>query len=255
MKLLISSSIATLASAYQLGDMMEEFLNSTKQASGNARNFGFSGPVGGYNELFNDYGCWCRFGSNDVLAGYVGYGKGEAQDEFDAECKLLHDNYACLIVEESTCNPFTITYDRPGPIGNPSYWLTELQRSDITAAEIEAECVTANGGDRFAPICDKNACIIESTFLHKFFQLYNAGSINTAAYGSNFDQSTCSMGNNFSSWSASRGTKRCCGDYSSYKQIYYDGTKGCCNNQNVYNLQTKKCCNNGNVRDMAASCN
>lgn len=251
MKLFISASIATLASASQLTDMMSELINASS-TNPHARNFGLAGPVGGYTDLFADYGCWCRMGTN---AGYVGYGKGETQDEFDAECKLLHDNYACLEVEESTCDPFNIAYDRPGPIGNPSYWLTELQRTDLTAAEIETECVAANGGT-FAPLCDRNACIIESTFLNKFFQLFTAGSINTNAYGSaNFDQTTCAMGNGFVSWSASRGTKKCCGDYSSYKQIFYDGTKGCCNNQNVYNLQTKKCCNNGNVRDMTASCN
>jgi hypothetical protein len=254
MKLLISTSIATLASASQLADMMAELVNSTNSEKSHARNFGFSGPVGNYAELYADYGCWCRMGANN---GYVGHGAGETQDAFDAECKLLHDNYACLEVEESTCDPFNIQYDRPGNqnLGNPSYWINELMRADLTASEIETECITANGGT-FAPLCDRNACIIESTFLHKFFQLLAANEIDTNTYGSaNFDQSTCTMGNNFSSWSSSRGTKRCCGEYSSYKQIYFDGSKGCCNNQNVYSLTAKKCCANGNVRDMAASCN
>jgi len=251
MKLLLSTGIATIASASQLTDMMADLMNTTSIKS--ARNFGFSGPVGSFTDLFSDYGCWCRMG--DVTnTGYVGHGNGDVQDAYDGECKLLHDNYACLVVEESTCDPFNIYYDRPGPVGNPSYWLGELQRADLTAAEIESECITANGGN-FAPLCDRSACIIESTFLHKFFQLYNNGEINDAVYGSAaFDKSTCSMGNSFSSWSGSRGTKRCCGTYSSYKQIYYDGTKGCCNNENVYSITAKKCCASGAVKEMAASC-
>lgn len=251
MKILFSTGIVTIASASQLTDMMADLVNTTSSVIKNARNFGFSGPVGTYSELYADYGCWCRMGTN---SGYVGNGNGDAQDEYDAECKLLHDNYACLVVEESTCDPFNIFYDRPGTVGDPTYWLRELQRADLTAAEIESECVTANGGN-FAPLCDRSACIIESTFLHKFFQLHTAGSINTAAFGSAaFDQATCSMGNSFSSWAGSRGTKRCCGTYSGYKQIYYDGTKGCCNNQNVYSISAKKCCANGVVKEMAVSC-
>lgn len=253
MKLLISTGlIIARVQSSQLSGMMSEMINASK-STGNQRNFGLAAPVGDYDELYSDYGCWCRMGSSGT-SGYVGYGRGETQDAFDAECKLLHDNYACLEVEESSCDPFNIVYDRPGPVGNPTWWLSELMRADLTSDEIETECINANGGTH-APLCDRNACIIESTFLHKFFQLYTANDIDTAAYGASFDQSTCSMGNNFSSWSASRGTKRCCGSYSSYKQIYYDGSKGCCNNANVYNLTTKKCCNNGNVRDMTASCN
>ena len=262
MKLLLTSTLVTVATASQLTDMMADLMTANSKTSTirTKRDLDLLAP--GHNlflfltDLTSDYGCWCRMGTN---SGYVGNGHGEAQDEFDAECKFLHDNYACLVLEESTCDPYNVEYERPMqaipvPDGETDYyWLGQLQRSDLTASEIETECTDSNGGNS-GPLCERSACIIESKFLHKFFQLFMAGKINTAVYASSssFDQSICYNGNSVSG--GARGDKQCCGSYSTYKQIYYDGTKGCCDNAHVFSTTAKICCSDGTVKEIAAGC-
>merc|ERR1711990_84568 len=128
---------------------------SNNTASPHARNFGHAVNDQGNNIFSLSYGCWCLFADN---AGYVGSGYGEAVDEMDAECKLLHDNYNCLVVEESTCDPYNIVYNRPG-----GAWTTEWadrlwNDASLTSDDIVSECNDAN-----RPLCGRSACIIEST--------------------------------------------------------------------------------------------
>lgn len=256
MKLVFISSIISAISATSFLEEAFEYAKNKTAAQPNphARNFGHAVNDQGDNIFRNDYGCWCLFASNN---GYVGSGNGEPVDEMDAECKLLHDNYNCMVVEEASCDVYNVVYNRPGGAWT-SYWADKLWNdATLTSDDIVSECNQANN-----PLCERSACIIESTFLHKYYALA------TRFYGGDqsvfvrdsyhllgFNTGQCNPGNSFTSWSSNRGTKRCCGQYETYKQIYFDGTKGCCNSENVYNLQTKKCCMNGNVRDMAASCN
>lgn len=258
MKLLHSTGFALLSASHQVMagilDLMADMKNqseSAQQPNPHARNFGHAVQINSeskWDTLKADYGCWCQFGDPDNLM-YVGTGKGEPKDAFDAECKLLHDNYACLVVEESSCDPYRVIYSRPGGDWTSS-WLATLMDPLTTADTIEQRCNEAN-----APLCERSACIIESTFLQKWWQLYDSNDINVAQYGQgNFDAtSQCNMGNNFQSWTSNRGSKRCCGEYSSYKKIYFTGTKGCCSG-NIYNHQTRKCCPGGSIRDMNDAC-
>jgi len=251
----ISSIISAISASSFLEDAFEYAKNKTKgqQPNAHARNFGHAVNNHGDNIFEYDYGCWCLFASNN---GYVGSGSGEPVDEFDAECKLLHDNYNCMVVEESTCDVYNVVYNRPGGAWT-TYWADKLWAGTVTPAEIVSECNSVNN-----PLCERSACIIESTFLNKYYALmlrWRDGDTTVLQHSNahivGFNTAVCNPGNTFTAWNGNRGTKRCCGNYETYKQIYFDGSKGCCNSQNVYNLQTKKCCMNGNVRDMAASCN
>ena len=71
-----------------------------------------------------DYGCWCYFASNN---GYVGNGFGQPVDTYDRACKTLHDNYACMQIDDSTCDPFTVSYNVPsGWIGQIPLMILQL---------------------------------------------------------------------------------------------------------------------------------
>lgn len=251
MKLISATIISTTALISQTLALSEFLTEKLSNATGiekpsHARNFNHA--VGWSIEI--NYGCWCNFFDN---LGYVGSGVGEPVDVLDAECKSLHDNYACLRVEESTCDPFNVVYNRPGGQWTTT-WGDRLESdATLTPADIVTACNDVN-----RPLCERSACIIESTFLQKYLHiqannLYSTDNIwGNVAY--NFDPTTCVTSNSFSSWSGSRGSKECCGEYETYKQIYFTGTKGCCANANVYNHVNKKCCASGTVKNMADQC-
>ena len=92
--------MALIGQTTALSDFLTEAIsNATAIANpSHARNFNHA--VDNYSWA-NNYGCWCNFVDN---SGYVGTGFGEPVDDLDAECKRLHDNYACLRVEEQSYN-------------------------------------------------------------------------------------------------------------------------------------------------------
>ena len=124
----------------------------------------------------------------------------------------------------------------------------------LTPADIVTACNEVN-----SPLCERSACIIESTFIHVYLQkiVYSTPANYSTDYlhsNGRFDPSTCVSSNLFPSWSGSRGSQQCCGEYETYKQIYFTGSKGCCANSNVYNHVNKKCCASGTVKNMADQC-
>merc|ERR1739848_769152 len=114
-----------------------------------------------------DYGCWCHFASNN---GYVGNGFGAPVDAMDGLCKNLHDQYACIEVEDPACDPWTGAFT----------FFSHFTANDIdskTDAEIESACNAFNGGH-----CQRWACIVETSF----FRDYLSGvylSVQTGFYG------------------------------------------------------------------------
>ena len=65
-----------------------------KEALGQiAENGTASRSLGGTVSDVGGYGCWCYIDSTH------GKGRGKPLDELDAECKTLHHNYECLIME------------------------------------------------------------------------------------------------------------------------------------------------------------
>jgi len=188
-----------------------------------------------------DYGCWCYFGSNN---GYVGNGYGGALDNYDRACKTLHDNYACMQVDDATCDPFTVSYIVP------TSWIIQL--GDPLMTDFSTGCNAENPNDA----CAASACIAESAFVNSYLEEQNAGNMNADYQHSNvdFDVSTsCNLGNSFASWTANRGDKVCCGNYPN-RQIFYNGNKLCCNGLYVYNTVTKQCCPDSQIRNVGDSC-
>merc|ERR1712050_390817 len=179
----ISSIISAISASSFLEEAFEYARNKTgngvpgyeNQPNAHARNFGHAVNSGGDNIFSFDYGCWCLFAMN---SGYVGSGNGEPVDEFDAECKLLHDNYNCMVVEESTCDVYNVVYNRPGGAWT-TYWADKLWTGTVTPDEIVSECNSVN-----SPLCERSACIIESTFLNRYYALatgyYNGDRTNFA---------------------------------------------------------------------------
>merc|ERR1712061_695360 len=119
-----------------------------------------------------------------------------------------------MVVEEASCDVYNVVYNRPGGAWT-TYWADKLWNdASLTPDDIVSECNSANN-----PLCERSACIIESTFLHKYYALasrWAAGEISLFA-NSNYHvmgfnvNGYCSMGNTFSAWSGNRGDKRCCG--------------------------------------------
>ena len=132
-------------------------------------------------------------------------------------------------------------------------WVQSLYFDEtLTPADIVNACNEVN-----IPLCERSACIIESTFLHVYYQKIIATGYFLTDYVHSvgvFDTSICVSSNVFSSWSGSRGSKQCCGEYETYKQIYFTGSKSCCANSNVYNHVNKKCCASGTVKNKADQC-
>merc|ERR1712110_179270 len=124
---------------------------------------------------------------------------GQPVDNYDRACKTLHDNYACMQIDDSTCDTFTVSYNVP------ANWIGSIPNTNDFATSCNAE----NAGDS----CAANACISESNFVKTYLEESSSLNSNFQHTNINFDVSTsCNLGNSFSSWSANRGDKQCCPD-------------------------------------------
>lgn len=236
MKLIPAISVlASMANAdlISLVKTLESQMKNTTENGVQMRNFdniwdGMAGILATMTEQITgsgDYGCWCYFAENN---GYVGNGYGAALDNYDRACKALHDNYACMEIDDATCDPFTVSYNVP------DNWIATIPTTDDFSTSCNAENPNS--------VCAASACIAESSFVKTYFVEKDSLNADYQHTNINFDISTsCSMGNSFTSWTANRGDKACCGDYPN-KQIFFDGTKSCCGGLNVYNTVTKQCC-------------
>jgi len=97
-----------------------------------------------------NYGCWCRF------EGQHGTGTGAPVNDMDEVCKVLHQGYDCMKMDDDQCDPFGQTY-----------------RSVVHTAEsmetMVLDCASKNpSGDE----CNHRACAIESWFVLEILRLY-----------------------------------------------------------------------------------
>lgn len=104
-----------------------------------------------------EYGCWCYFD------GKYSTGRGKTVDEFDVECKNLHQNYACGSIDaihdrDYHCIPWEVQYNT-----------FELSYRESTNVEIE--CAKANAGDS----CASRSCVSEMNFVRNVMGLYMQG--------------------------------------------------------------------------------
>lgn len=134
----------------------------------------------------NGYGCWCYLGQHNVGE------KGKPRDYFDDQCKLLHKGYDCIIMEDPTCEPWTIDY---------------AGSTEPDVDKLITNCALLNPGDS----CKENACIVEGWFFSQYTELLSstAGALgNYHHVDDSFDTSVCPQG-----LPGPGGDRECCGDY------------------------------------------
>jgi len=186
--------------------------------------------------LDQNYGCWC------YLDDFHGLGKGKPIDGVDSECKTLHNNYECLILDTiegvpDSCdeNPWNVEYELKNTVKLIS---AILDRNQKDAVEL---CKESNVND----VCAQNVCIVEMIFTIRVniaknefgFHIYDFGH----DYGFQSEEECKIFGENES------GDKSCCGEYPTRKSFRPNaGEKGCCSGK-VYSELFLECCDDGSV--------
>jgi len=182
--------------------------------------------------LLDQYGCWCYFEEDH------GQGRGKPINEIDAHCKVLHDGYACAIMDGETegfqCTPWTVQYNSATGLG--------FGVRDTTV--MTNECTDNNPGE---DQCAARACMIEGLFVLEAFSLFSSGfGIDPAMrHSEGFDRlEDCPINSD----PALKSEKECCGTYPirhTFKT--YGGERGCCG-VHTYNSQVLTCCADGSAR-------
>ena len=187
-------------------------------------------------ETIENYGCWCVF--SDIVSGH-----GRPQDEMDAACKRLHDNYRCIVKdfkdEKLECDPVAVDY--------------VFNKEEIfqTISEISNNSNSNNNNQHYLfdycdhknnPPCGRQACKADLNFLLESFPLmFNPSKVNQFfnRKDNHFDH-TSQCGKN----SPNRHDKiECCGTVPN--QIIYSPEKTgleCCSAANqIFNPVTEIC--------------
>ena len=129
---------------------IQTILDTAPNPNITARNFNNAGGIllptltNNIIDQIGDYGCWCYFASN---GGQVGEGLGAPVDDTDFHCKVLHDNYHCMTYDDSSCDPWTVSYSVPSTWGGNVITATD--------SDIRSTCQSNNAGNS----CAQNACI------------------------------------------------------------------------------------------------
>jgi len=163
------------------------------------------------------YGCWCYFQDD------VGKGKSDPVDVLDSICKVLHQGYECAMIDDPTCVPYDVEYNRPNV-----FWLASKD-------QILPECESLNSGNQ----CHINACASETNFVFSVFNAANPNSVENQhkSDGTGFDiEANCPIMHGES------GEKSCCGSYPDrfpYKS--FSGIRACCG-MGTYDTGIQECC-------------
>ena len=139
-----------LASSVSAGFSQIKFLLEKIETVQN--NTGFRSLDSTLGSLDQNYGCWC------YMDDFHGLGRGQPVDKVDEECRVLHNNYECLILETSTASPDSCD-ENPWNVGYNLEASTELLFSVIQRNEEKVInfCKEFNPND----ICAQNVCIVE----------------------------------------------------------------------------------------------
>lgn len=176
--------------------------------------------------LFEDYGCWCRFGSKVMT------GKATPIDEMDTQCQTLMHAYECAVMdyEEATdktdCEPWNIVY-AAGLSGAKM-----LENGQITG-------LVENCNELNADMCAASACMAEGVFILGLIRILAdpAIEINSAYKVANgFDfEGTCVV--EVAGLSPER---ECCG-LLPYRYPFRPEGRACCGRK-TYDPTIKECC-------------
>lgn len=187
-------------------------------------------------DSINSYGCWCYFQENH------GRGKGSPQNEVDAQCKILHDGYTCIIMdaeaEGKTCTPWDQSYNSGTGLG----LVVSDPENNTHEAAIHKSCSRVNRKNN----CAARACMVENYFVMQIFKQFLASVV--------FDPSLKHALGNFSPAAdcptrpGPYSEKECCGKYPiRFPYKTQNGDKDCCG-QKTYNTGIMQCCAGNSVK-------
>lgn len=195
--------------------------------------------LGETGTLYNGYGCWCYF--DDA----VGSGRGQPIDLLDAECRLLHQCYECVVEiftsQGQECEPWTVAFT---PAAN---FATNSNEGYL------AMCVQVNlqGGPQGASglpnrgLCGTYACSCELRFAESIVVAFGFQTANTPAFShaQGFNPITgCPLTKGYHD-----PTKECCGTppytfpYKTLPNTQGVAQKECCGST-VYPINKQLCC-------------
>lgn len=192
----------------------------------------------------NGYGCWCYFDDK------VGNGKGNPINFIDAECKILHGGYECIVADHAAqfnqvCEPWTI-----------GYFSAALHYAANQPITMLASCEFQNrlGGGFNLPDqgqCAADACAVEMRFNLALTQHVATITASLTQYSHQFGFNPTEKCPTYDGYHDP--TKECCGTIPErfpYKTIPNSqgvAQRGCCG-ENVFHANTHKCCGGTRIR-------
>jgi len=240
-KFAFAASVALVAADYET--IKENFVNLVKNATRNSeavraalqdtvgRSFG-SSWASDYISAIDEYGCWCYFQEDH------GKGRGPPANEVDAQCKVLHDGYTCILLDAEAENDECIPWDVPYSSGTGLGLVADDPENNNNANALRKSCARSNRFDN----CAERSCIVESFFVMQLFRHFLSGV--------QFDMSLKhSLGN----WDRIEdcpikvgvdAEKECCGTYPHrfpFKLATLGGARACCG-ELTYNPDVQECC-------------
>lgn len=186
----------------------------------------------------NGYACWCYFEDDH------GRGKGQAQNDVDSQCKILHDGYACIMMDAEDsgdiCVPWQEDYNVPTGLG----WWSRTGTDEEMKAALVRDC---NKKNKKKSDCAKRSCIVEGYFSINLFKLLTSGT--------KYDHRLKHEYNKFDPKLECQSKPgngdlelECCGSYPiRFPYKYGKDVRECCNG-NTFNAAILKCCDDGKVR-------
>lgn len=184
----------------------------------------------------NGYGCWCYFDDK------IGNGKGNPVNLIDAECKILHGGYECVVADHaaqnSACEPWTHSYLSAQPT---------FLGAGGSMTIVEA-CDLINIANFNLGRCAADSCAVELRFT---LAMANANALisstlSTIAHSSGFNPTEkCTTYDGVHD-----PTKACCGTiperfpFKTLPNSAGNPGRDCCSGA-VYQTHVHKCCNPG----------
>ena len=189
-------------------------------------------------DSINEYGCWCYF-QNDH-----GKGRGSPVNEVDAQCKILQDGYACILMDaedegEDSCTPWDVKYNSASGLGMLA---SDTDNNDNLEDSLRYKCKRANRKSN----CAARTCMVENYFVIRLVRLF--------LHGVPFDPSVKhSLGifnpeNDCPTKAGEKSDKECCGEYPlRFPFKHLNGDRACCGAR-TYNTELMMCCGDNSIR-------
>lgn len=186
-----------------------------------------------------NYACWCYF--EDAH----GQGRSKPVNDIDAQCKILHDGYSCIMMDAEDdqvedCVPWEEDYNVPSGLK----WWSRTGDDESMRDALRRDCRRNNRGKSD---CAKRSCMVEGYFSINLFKLLTSGVKYSHKlkheYGKFDPAEECSVNGTPSDME-----KRCCGTYPvRFPYKYGKDIRQCCNGK-TYNAAVYSCCNKNSIQ-------